>query len=82
MAINSEKIVGKQIINEIKSSNLSKTIYHLDDKTLTVTFKNGTEYRYQDVPHKIYTKFRLSESQGRFFNTEISKKFKYEKLTK
>ena len=33
MAINSEKIVGKQIINEIKSSNLSKTIYHLDDKT-------------------------------------------------
>ncbi|MDA9016610.1 KTSC domain-containing protein [bacterium] len=82
MAIKSEKIVGKQIINEIESSNLMKTVYDLDKKTLVATFKNGTEYEYVEVPHKTYTKFRLAESQGKFFNTEISKKYKYKKITK
>ena len=82
MAIKSEKIVGKQTINEIESSNLQKTVYDLDKKTLTATFKNGAEYEYEEVPHKVYTKFRLAESQGKFFNTEISKKFKYKKVTK
>lgn len=81
MAIKSEKIVGKEIINEIESSNLSKTVYNLEEKTLVATFKNGLEYRYEEVPHNVYTKFRLSESQGKFFNTEIAKKYKYKKLT-
>ncbi len=58
MAIKSEKIVGKQIINEIESSNLMKTVYNLDKKTLVATFKNGAEYEYEEVPHKVYTKFR------------------------
>ena len=82
MAIKSEKIVGKQIINEIESSNLTKTVYNLDKKTLVATFKNGAEYEYQDVPHKVYTKFRMAESQGRFFNVEISKNYNYEKVIK
>jgi len=43
-------------------------------------FKNGARYEYQDVPHSVYTKFRMSESQGKFFNTEISKKFQYKKV--
>lgn len=43
-------------------------------------FKNGVRYEYEDVPHTTYTKFRMSESQGKFFNSEISKKFKYKKV--
>ncbi len=82
MAIKSEKIVGKQIINEIESSNLIKTVYNLDKKTLVATFKNGAEYEYEEVPHKVYTKFRIAESQGRFFNVEISKNYKYKKVIK
>ena len=82
MAVKSEKIEGKQIINEIESSNLIKTVYDTGEKTLTVTFKNGTQYLYEDVPHSTYTKFRMAESQGSFFNKEISKKYKYKKLTK
>lgn len=81
MAIKSEKIQGKQIINEIESSNIVKTIYNLDEKTLITTFKNGNEYKYEDIPHSVYTKFRMAESQGSFFNKEISKKYKYKKLT-
>ena len=82
MGIKSEKIVGKQIINEIESSNLTKTVYNLEEKTLTATFKNGVEYEYVDVPHAVYTKFRMAESQGTFFNKEISKKYAYKKVTK
>lgn len=81
MGIKSEKIQGKQIINEIESSNLVKTVYNLDEKTLLVTFKNGMEYLYEEVPHSIYTKFRMAESQGSFFNKEISKKYNYKKIT-
>lgn len=81
MSIKSEKIIGKEIINEIESSNLAKTVYNLENKTLVATFKNGAEYQYEEVPHNVYTKFRLSESNGKFFNTEISKKYKYKKLT-
>jgi hypothetical protein len=81
MGIKSEKIEGKKIICEIDSSNLSKAIYDTKEKTLTVTFKSGIEYEYYKVPHQIFTKLRMAESQGRFFNLEISKKYKFKRLT-
>jgi len=49
MAIKSEKIQGKLIINEIDSSNLKKTIYDTSKEKLVVTFKNGMEYEYEKV---------------------------------
>jgi len=82
MGIKSEKIEGKLIINEIVSSNLTKTIYDTGEEKLTVSFKNGMQYEYEKVPHSIYTKFRMAESQGTFFNKEIGRKFKYKKITK
>lgn len=81
MAILKEEIQGTKIINEIKSSNLVKTEYDTMSKTLIVEFKNGIRYQYSDVPHQLYTQFRMSPSQGSFFNTKISKTFKYQKLT-
>jgi len=80
MAITKEIIDGTKIINEIESSNIKKTIYDTELKKLVVEFKNNTKYEYEDVPHQTYTKFRISESQGKFFSTEISKKYKYKKL--
>ena len=80
MAIVSESIVGTKIINEIKSSNIKKTEYDSELKTLMVEFNNGFRYEYEEVPHQIYTRFRMSESQGKFFTSEISKKYKYKKL--
>jgi hypothetical protein len=80
MAITGEKIEGTKIINEIKSSNLKQTQYDVESKNLIVYFNNGTSYLYIDVPHSVYTKFRMSDSQGKFFTTEISKKYKYKKL--
>jgi hypothetical protein len=47
---------------------------------MLVEFNNGSKYEYDEVPHAIYTKFRMAESQGKFFTTDISKKFKYKKV--
>ena len=80
MAIVKEQILGTKIINEIKSSNIKKTEYDTETKKLVVEFNNGLKYEYDDVPHQIYTKFRMSESQGKFFTTDISKAYKYKKL--
>jgi hypothetical protein len=80
MAIIKEEIKGTKIINQIESSNLVETEYDTATKKLVVEFKNGTKYEYEDVPHQLYTSFRSSESQGKFFTSEISKKFKYKKL--
>jgi len=80
MAIIKEEIVGTKIINEINSSNLVKTEYDTETKKLVVEFKNNLKYEYDDVPHQLYTQFRMSESQGKFFSSKISKVFKYKKL--
>ena len=80
MGIIKEEIKGTKIINQIESSNLVGTEYDTATKKLVVEFKNGTKYEYEDVPHQLYTSFRSSESQGKFFNSEISKKYKYKKL--
>lgn len=80
MAIKRTDIEGTRIVCEIESSNLVKTEYDTDSKKLITTFKNGLRYEYDDVPHNIFAQFRLSESQGKFFNSQISRTFKYKKL--
>lgn len=80
MAIIKEEIIGTRILNEIKSSNISKTEYNTETKDLIVEFNNGVRYEYKDVPHQLYTQFRISESQGKFFSSKISKSFKFTKL--
>jgi hypothetical protein len=79
MSITKEIISGTKIINEVKSSNVKKTEYDLDSKKLLVEFNNGIKYEYDDVPHKVYTQFRMAESQGKFFSTNIAKNYKYVK---
>ena len=80
MAILREEINGTKIINEIQSSNIKKTEYDTETKNLLVTFNNGAIYEYQEVPHQLYTQFRMSESQGKFFSGKIAKTFKYKKF--
>ena len=80
MGIVKETIQGTKIINEIKSSNIKKTEYDTESKKLVVEFNNGHRYEYDEVPHQTYTKFRMSESQGKYFTTDIAKKYKYKKV--
>jgi len=80
MAIISEQISGATITVEIKSSNLKFAVYNTNTKTLTTTFNNGSIYEYYDLPWDIFTKLRMTESQGKYFNEHISRKYKYKKL--
>ncbi len=80
MSITKEEYVGTKIINEIESSNLVKTEYDTITKKMIAEFKNGIRYEYDDVPHQLYTSFRSAESQGNFFNKNISKNHTYRKL--
>ena len=80
MAITKEEIKGTKILNEITSSNLVKSEYDTETKKMVVEFKNGLKYEYDEIPHQVYTQFRMSESQGKFFSTNITKTFKYKKL--
>jgi hypothetical protein len=81
MAILSEKIEGTKIFNEVQSSNIVRTEYDTETSKMIAEFKNGAKYEYEEVPHKVYAQFRLSESQGNFFNTKISKVYKYKKVS-
>ena len=80
MAVKREIIDGTKIINEIESTNIVRTEYDTATKKMITEFKNGVRYEYEDVPHNVYTKFRMAESQGKYFTTDISKKFKYKKV--
>ena len=80
MAIISEQLTGETINVEIKSSNLKFASFDTTNKILKVTFNNGSIYEYYDIPWQIFTRFRMAESQGKYFNTEISKKYKFKKI--
>ena len=56
--------------------------YNTSNEKLLVTFKGDVQYEYNDVPHSVFTKFRMAESQGSFFNKEIARKFTYVKVEK
>ena len=55
MAIKREIIDGTKILNEIESSNITRTEYDTATKKMIAEFKNGVRYEYEDVPHATYT---------------------------
>lgn len=80
MGIISETINGNLIEVVIQSSNLKGATYFTEEEKLSVTFNNGAIYEYEKVPWVKFTKFRMSESQGKYFNQEISKNHKFTKI--
>ena len=80
MAIISETINGKMIDIIINSSNLKSASFNTESENLTVVFNNGSIYEYDKVPWNKFTKFRLAESQGKYFNENIAKTHKYKKV--
>lgn len=65
----------------IDSTNIIKSEYNESTKSLVLTFKAGTQYKYLDVLHRDYVRFEVSESQGQIFNRTM-KNYKFEKMDK
>ena len=61
------------------SSNILASIYDKNTSDLTLIFSKGRQYKYEKVKSSDYSKFELSESQGKVFNTVI-KGYTMEKL--
>jgi hypothetical protein len=80
MAILSEKIEGTIIEVLIESSNLKSATYNTESSNLNITFNSGAIYEYNNVPWEKFTKFRMAKSQGKYFNENISKSYKYNKI--
>jgi hypothetical protein len=80
MGIISEKIEGSLIEVKIQSSNLKEALYNTETETMTVSFNSGGIYEYSKVPWNKFTKFRLAESQGKYFNENISKAYTFKKI--
>ena len=59
------------------SSNILTSIYFPKTNVLYISFNRGGTYKYTHVPEEIYNKFENSESQGKFFVTEIKNKPEY-----
>jgi hypothetical protein len=80
MGIISETINGKLIEVLINSSNLKSASFNTESEDLTVTFNNGAIYEYNKVPWNKFTKFRMAESQGKYFNENIARSYKFKKI--
>lgn len=61
------------------SSNVIASIYDNTTNDLTIIFKSGSKYKYNNVSKSDYMRFEIADSQGSVFNTHI-KKYTFEKL--
>ncbi len=62
----------------VNSSNLSYVGW--ENNTLYITFKNGSKYKYEDVPENIYTRLRNSTSIGSYYHAHIKGQYTCNKI--
>ena len=77
-----KKVTEKKDVIEsyYNSSNILKSVYHIDTKDLDVVFKRGAVYRYVDVPLKLFEQFERDQSQGKFLNKRIRNTYTTNKI--
>lgn len=66
-------------IEEPDSTMVDRMSYSYATLKLTVTFKNGSVYIYDDVPNDIYNQVRASSSAGKAFNAYIKNNYNFAK---
>ncbi|QNN44160.1 KTSC domain-containing protein [Pedobacter roseus] len=62
------------------SSVIKYFSYDQANGTLKIIFTTDIVYLYKKVPEKVYKLLKASGSKGRYFNTYIKDKFKFQKL--
>ena len=61
----------------VKSSAITSIGYDEKTRILEIEFKNGTVYRYKEVPRHIYDELRKADSAGAYVNANIRDKYDY-----
>jgi len=66
---------------QVKSSTIKTVSYDYESKELRIEFVRGITYKYEEVPvHIICELLFQAESVGSYFNKNIAKIYKYNKL--
>ncbi len=65
--------------HSFKNSSMLRDCSHEGD-CLTVTFRNGKQYKYHGVPQEAYHEFIKAESAGKHFGEHIKGRYKHEKV--
>lgn len=63
-----------KLFERFSSSTISKLWYSEKDLQLIVEFKNGQQYRYNNVSISEWNNLKSSESKGKFLNENIKSK--------
>ena len=70
----------------VKSSTIHKVDYMEKEKIMEIEFRNGSIYRYYDVPPRMWKIFQLyiecEGSAGSFFNEYVKNNFTSEKVAR
>lgn len=66
----------------LKSSNLKGYDYDEKSSSLTITFNNGRQYRYEGVKPDVISGMLKAPSHGKYFAQNISHSYKYSQLEK
>jgi hypothetical protein len=59
----------------VDSSSLRSIGYDAATLTLEVEFRNGSVYRYVNVPTSLWASFRRAPSMGKFFQEHVRDQF-------
>lgn len=70
-----------ETINVSNSSMISTITYDRDSQEMIVTFNNGGEYKYFDVPPEVFEQMStMTEGLGKFFTVNVKSKYRYVKI--
>lgn len=64
----------------VESSNVAAVGYHEDVKDIHVQFKNGSTYKYGNVPKEVYEQLVGAASVGGFLNSQIKPNYSCERI--
>lgn len=65
----------------VASTNLKSVGFDPKTKTLEVEFIHGGVYRYYEVPAEIHSGLINAESKGKYFQTNVRQKFRFERIS-
>ncbi len=60
------------------SSNIESFTYDPDSETLTVVFRDGTEYDLFNVPRAVHISFQRAGSYGQFYARQLKGRYAYD----
>lgn len=64
----------------LSSSHIQQADYDRESEDLTITFQDGSQYVYRNVPPSTYRGLTLAESCGSFFHRHIRSRFMSEQV--